>query len=300
MKHFVLSLFLLPLLAGIVSCNGKVKTPQVDGADSLAQADSASYSMVEQPQATIADVSLQPMKSHLIYRLVTNEYDGYDTTYNESNIELQWPSEIKNYPIEGLQKSLIKAFFGKDYNSISDAWKSVSTITDRNAKRLKSIPDDVPSMFRTESTNKGVLKRIWNNIVTYEFNTYEYEGGAHGMSTHSFFHYDLTNQAPIDPSSIFASSVQSNVLKLIEAQFMHLKGARSLSQLRDMGYDLTSVKDIPQFDFNSAQFIFIFQPYDIACYADGMPDIVIPVDKLAPYFTGLGKSLFVKPQNANM
>lgn len=267
--------------------DGKVRTPQVTESDSTSNAIDSSNLI---PSISINDVKVKEMKSHLVYRLIQNNYDSQDTTYNESTIKLQWPEEIKGYEVAGLQKALIKSFFNKDYSNIDEAWKSLNKIDVKGAVKLSKIPESVNPQRIIHYNSVIEINKIWNNVICYTEKS-ESNDGENGGDTR-YFYYDLTSQSPVNFRTLFTSPSIPELMKLIEQQMCRNYGARTPQELKEKGYDLSKATGADQISFDNNYMTFYFDPYIIADGNLSWIEVQVPINSLQPYMSDLGKSIF--------
>ncbi|MGN1237074.1 MAG: DUF3298 domain-containing protein [Bacteroidaceae bacterium] len=126
--------------------------------------------------------------------------------------------------------------------------------------------------------------------VTYETNTYSYTGGAHGSSTKRDVNI-------IKPSGKVLEYVIDS-LRLEEIQPLLRKGV--LSYLNDIEWDETTDETLNDNLFiengiiplpsvspylTSEGLCFVYQQYEIACYAMGMISFTLPYSEVKPFMT---------------
>lgn len=126
--------------------------------------------------------------------------------------------------------------------------------------------------------------------VTYETNSYSYAGGAHGSST-------ITNVNILKPSGKVLEYVV-DTLRLEEMQPLLRQGV--LSYLNDIEWDETTDETLDENLFiengiiplpsvspylTSEGLCFVYQQYEIACYAMGMISFTLPYSEVKPFMT---------------
>ena len=104
------------------------------------------------------------------------------------------------------------------------------------------------------------------------------------MVTHNYYSFDTKNMVPITAADIFRDDAFSDIKNLLKGQLMKQEGVDSPSGLIDLGYfniDNLSVTD--NFSFAAKGIRFVYEPYEIACYAIGETTIELTYESLRPY-----------------
>jgi len=108
-----------------------------------------------------------------------------------------------------------------------------------------------------------------------------FEGGAHGINQLLTFNFLLKDGRHLQLSDIFASGYEPQLCKVLLLALQEKTGAKSLSELHEMGY-LYSMDMFPSENFilDGEAITFIYNPYEIAPYAMGSTELVIPYSDL--------------------
>lgn len=118
-----------------------------------------------------------------------------------------------------------------------------------------------------------------NNIKIIEKNQYSYTGGAHGNYYTQYSCYDVKERELLVIKDIF-DVVELN--KLGQEYFLMQRGLQKNVNLEDSGYwfDGNSFYLPNNFKIENNSFVFVFNPYEIASYAEGIIEIRIPFNKI--------------------
>jgi hypothetical protein len=139
--------------------------------------------------------------------------------------------------------------------------------------------------------------------VSYLVNTYEFTGGAHGMSYPATYSFNKNGQILISNIlDIDNTTKQIELTQILAAKLKQELGDMLDSEMLNMGLGLSYLNQQGQFDptlcdcgtftpkDNFNNFIitdegvtFIFGPYQVAAYAVGMPEVTLSWEELAPY-----------------
>lgn len=125
---------------------------------------------------------------------------------------------------------------------------------------------------------------ISNRFLSVRVQSYTYTGGAHGYGSLQFINFDLkTGEEYILQTQLKDEDV---FLKFVEAEFRRQRDIESSSNLNEFGYWFEDDKfQLPrEMGFDGDKLILIYNPYEIASYADGHIQIEIPIEDVKSYF----------------
>lgn len=135
------------------------------------------------------------------------------------------------------------------------------------------------------------------DYVTMGFNSFIYTGGAHGSSASICQTFAAENGQPLTLTNMFKPDSMDAVLALVEQglmkQFFQVNTKKEFRDALLLGNEpLPLPSSTPYFEDGGV--CFLYQQYEIAPYASGMPSCVIPFEKLKPYFSDLALKLIDK------
>lgn len=129
-----------------------------------------------------------------------------------------------------------------------------------------------------------------DKLLTYSFTEYSFTGGAHGSTSFILQTFDKANGKALTAAEIFELSKITEVIQLVkqgltEQYFSEeLKNGYTLADLLLIDPDsLALPAQSPSFVKDGIDFV--YQQYEIAPYAAGMPTCVIPYPVIRPYLT---------------
>ncbi|MDK2867636.1 MAG: hypothetical protein PWP51_2494 [Clostridiales bacterium] len=117
--------------------------------------------------------------------------------------------------------------------------------------------------------------RTYTNTQRYlsiGLNFYQYTGGAHGLSTATYFNYDLTSGAALRLSDLFEADFdyQTYINDIIYTAIDTL-------ETEDNVYAFEGISEDQKFYLDGNWIVIYFEPYEIAPYAAGAPTFKIPL-----------------------
>lgn len=222
-----------------------------------------------------------------------------------------------DYPINGDSSTLLwlRQWIALEVSGLGDTVpateKHISELYMKRAGVYKGDLSDAKKMIKAESKklfdlyDKEVVKPAYGafsygedvnlrlvmqtpEFITYRFSGYSYRGGAHGMPYDVYTTLLLTNKTSLDFSDIFISDSLPKVKALISRglyKYFEVKDLTALKELLMTETDKISSESsfpLPQCSpaFTEDGVVFVYQSYEIACYAAGQPRVVIPYKEL--------------------
>lgn len=174
-------------------------------------------------------------------------------------------------------------------------------------------PDDADAFFRHYSLQLGtdpelneyggytidIFKKAYENdlVLTYDYTTYVYEGGAHGMGG-VYGTTFLRSDGSIFDRQCFKSYKPLHSL-FIEGlkQYFKVKTDEELAECLSNPSSLTKLSDPGMKPWITGDGVmFSYTPYEIAPYSAGSPRFAIPFEKLRPYLTEKGLQFFISDE----
>lgn len=110
-----------------------------------------------------------------------------------------------------------------------------------------------------------------NYFVTLAFSVYQYSGGAHGGYSENFLIIDTKNGKEVKLNDIFDKTSLSTLQKRILKKAYAYTNSENATSLEDAGYLVDKIDVTENISLNSRGITFVYQQYEIAPYAAGMP-----------------------------
>lgn len=133
---------------------------------------------------------------------------------------------------------------------------------------------------------KDTLLYNANGIVSIGLSSYEFNGGAHGISLFTARSYDLRNNNPITPSTLFQDPSSPAILSAIEQQLLQEYEVEDVKQLQEVTgiFSLTGSEVVMSQEvyFSPDGITFYYNPYEIAPYSQGSTEVTVPYTIIAP------------------
>lgn len=165
-------------------------------------------------------------------------------------------------------------------------------------KEVAGIDPSIPTLCY-EDGSKIKVEFAKGNMLCVRNEFMEYRGGAHPLSGTSYTIFDLKNKRTLLPNDIFKKDAKEKLTSLVAKglyQYFKVKDFAGLKENLLLYPD--TIKSLSQLPlpvtapaFTKEGVLFVYQQYEIACYAAGMPTTVIPYKDLAECFTPAVKEL---------
>ncbi len=119
------------------------------------------------------------------------------------------------------------------------------------------------------------------DIISIQFDIYEYSGGAHGLSYFETFTFDLANQSVLTLGDLFQEEFDPlvTIAPIVQADLEAQLGEMSDSQWIQDGTG-SNINNYGNFVVTSDSLILLFPPYQVAAYAAGPQIVEIPLTDL--------------------
>jgi len=122
-----------------------------------------------------------------------------------------------------------------------------------------------------------------NGFVVIENNTYAYMGGAHGNYAGIYYNYDVANKKLLKLDDVIA--IDSNSLqKILEQCFRKDYNLPESKPLTEIIFE-KQLATTDNFYITEKGLGFLYNPYEIASYAQGQMEVFVPYNLLSNYFT---------------
>lgn len=160
--------------------------------------------------------------------------------------------------------------------------ENISKIALKYSEILKEDYGSEPDEYKPfEIYHSFNCKEVYTkeHLIILEKNLSSYTGGAHGNYNLQYTLYDSKLGTLIKIHDIFDSQKLNDIGR---ENFLVSKGLAKASPIKDSGFWFENDKFyLPEnFTIDNKNLTFIYNPYEIASYAEGIIELEIPLDKL--------------------
>lgn len=186
----------------------------------------------------------------------------------------------KSEALQSIERSNINYFFeledfeGPAAEAIAESLRQ----TDRQLTLPEALrPESRKAEYEISVESEG---SVVDTLLCYMIYRSSYLGGAHGMYSTEYHTYSLADGYELSAADLFGEEKMEALKALIRAKLCQTCNAASDEELSAAGFfpDYISVTD--NFRITPAGIIFHYNPYEIACYANGEIDVEISREEL--------------------
>lgn len=192
--------------------------------------------------------------------------------------------------MEWVQSQISVFNFGKSFTSLKDQEAvdkfaenynkgyidEIQPMYKEELERIES-KDDIGHWYNYEITLQSTPVLYKNDILVIESLSYEYTGGAHGISSIHYLNLDLANKSKITFKELFLPNAKDQLTELIKEQ---LKKDLKTDSLDKEGYWSKSIESTNNIRITDTGVCFVYNVYEIAPYAMGPTQVTVPFAKL--------------------
>ena len=202
--------------------------------------------------------------------------------------DILMPENIYGSDADTLRTAIIKTAF--DTTATSGSSQLIEDVFRATAAESGYMPVDtvVPeNVYDGCLIVEGDIAALTSSILSYSVTVSRYEPmAAHGMYGSYFINYDLKNGKIFNLSDIVTTdglAALPAILRKIARNMRNYVGPTDLTALPADGNFYIDLRN---------NLVFVYQPYEIASYAQGLIEIPIPAYQISENLTPYGKSLF--------
>ena len=149
------------------------------------------------------------------------------------------------------------------------------------AEQLTIQPDSNSGSFNRYNNTDMRVQYNDNGFMVVDVFRSDYTGGAHGSYSSTMLTLDVKNQQVLKLSDIVVTD-SVTMQKMVDKYFRKQYGVKPKEKLTKVLFD-NFLKPSANFYFNRNGLSFIYNPYEVASYAQGQVKVFIPVAALKPY-----------------
>lgn len=125
-----------------------------------------------------------------------------------------------------------------------------------------------------------------NELLIMRFSTYEYTGGAHGMSYQRFFNYDKLNKKWLEINDVLNISEENKINEILDQELRkkyNIQADFSYQEAENIVFLSDKIEMSENFTLSKNGITFHYGLYEMTPYAYGYFELFVPYDKLKPY-----------------
>jgi hypothetical protein len=214
------------------------------------------------------NLQFKPEKFKKIY---LNPKNGKDTLIDFSVSFPNFTETGKNKAKAKYLNSQVKTIILGKESSAESKYKNL--VKDYKETYAEGEPEEMRWALEEEIT----VTQISSDFIGFTYSGYNYSGGAHGGSWINYSNYDLTKLKPIKLGDVLVKNYLKELTKIGEIYFRKDKGLVPDASLEgDYWFKDNKFHLNDNFNFTPKGILFFYNQYEIACYACGTTELLIP------------------------
>lgn len=155
-------------------------------------------------------------------------------------------------------------------------------------KELNALYPDETAGWEAKIT--GVVSFEDKNTITIALNSYLFTGGAHGYTSRNFLNFNKRKAKELDNWELFRDL--ENFKSYAEAKFRIQEEIPSDNPINSTGFMFEQDEFyLPEnIGYTEKGLVLLYNQYEVASYADGAIELVLPYDEVKKYLTKRVKS----------
>ena len=235
-------------------------------------------------------IAFEHLKSHATYRLVDSatDYESAADLSFDCSADMLMPTSLFGHDVVTLQDSILSAAFDttatKPHDIIASSFRRMAAEVGFAVADTTVADSSYDGLYTVE----GMVESLSPTVLCYAVTVSNYmPRAAHGMYWTRFVNYDLADGKVFTLSDIFTREGLEKLPSLLRQTATSMRG--SIGQT-----DLTALPADNNFCINGdGEIVFVYQPYEIASYAQGIIRIPVASYILSDYFTPYGNKLLM-------
>ena len=175
-----------------------------------------------------------------------------------------------------IDKMKASTFDESTHATFDDLWK---TFTSEHKTATEEFPDFVQP-WALDRNAEIVFQN--SEVLSIQFNSYQNTGGAHPNSFMYYLNYDLKNRRELTLEDIIPLKNQPALLQIAEKTFRQAQNIPDSSGLNEQGFffEDNQFQLAKSFTIQKEGLLLYYNPYEIAPYAAGPIELLLPFDQL--------------------
>lgn len=171
-----------------------------------------------------------------------------------------------------------------EVNSVEDALESFKN----GYQKLQRLYDDEPTGW--EAKIEGMISYEDDDFITIALDSYLFTGGAHGYSSKRFLNFDKKKGIELDNAELFKNA--KDFQAFAEEMFRQKEAIPKDKSINHTGFmfEQDSFYLPENIGFTDDGLKLLYNPYEVASYADGAIELVLPHNKVKKYLAKKSKS----------
>jgi hypothetical protein len=222
--------------------------------------------------------------------IVKNETFHSGDHFFQLDYHLDYLSWYNNEDVAAkIRTSMIADFFGGNYVT-TDVMESSKLFDQATADQYAvEISGDYKWSGHLDIKSHHAI--LNDRVIVYTIERSEFRGGAHGLETAMYSNYYLESGDKLTLDDLFSAEGKAALTEQIHAKILADNNATDWPALSETTCFIAPEDILPteNFELSETHITFHYNPYDIACYAQGSTEVKLPLADLVGFRTDLIK-----------
>jgi len=180
---------------------------------------------------------------------------------------------------KALNQHVVDMILNGDYETLDTKAENVEQLAFLFMQQFKASPLEADWSLQQEIR----VLLATSHLLSIESQRNEYVGGAHGSHRIDLMSFDLQTGKPVSLENVLKLGYEAELTSLADVAFRKLHGLQANDDYEAKGFhfDGNQFALNNNFAFTQAGIRFYFNPYEIAAYAQGPTDLLIPYKDVA-------------------
>ena len=239
---------------------------------------------------TIATDSMVATEPEVPELATTHFSQAVQGKLEKTSLDLEYPTDGPELLVQNIREWINETLGGKYKGDLADG----KALFDHYFNAMKTEMTDDPNF---EVYTQSKIRKLYEDtkVVTFIFESYAYgEGGAHGMETTKGVTFRKSDGRKFTASLLDSSSNFQSMIKTGLKKYFDVTTDDALMEQLQLDEYANGVIPLPETDpwITAEGVTFCYQPYEIACYAAGMPTFTIPTSEVKERSAATTQSFF--------
>ncbi|MDG1571655.1 DUF3298 domain-containing protein [Robiginitalea sp. M366] len=170
----------------------------------------------------------------------------------------------------------------RETNSAATIEEAISGFGESYRELAAAFPEETMGW---EATIEGLVQYESAALLTLSLDGYVFTGGAHGLSHRILLNFDKGRAEELDAEDLLLDP--AGFRELAESAFRATYGIGAEAPINSTGFMFEGDRfHLPEnFGFLPEGVLLYYNPYEVASFADGPLEVLIPFDQAIPYLT---------------
>ena len=207
-------------------------------------------------------------------------------------VEINIPKATKKDKISAtinssLEEEIIAELTFDEQEVVTDIESAIISFTEGYANIQKMYPEE---MTPWEAKIKAGITYEDSHMITIEIDTYLFTGGAHGYAATRFINFNKNKGVEIEARELFNNT--EAFVRFAENKFRQQEKIAENKSINSTGYMFErDAFYLPEnIGFTEGGIKLLYNQYEVASYADGPIELVLPYSEVKKYLSGELKS----------